>query len=454
LYLGGPDEYLTIPEAWWNQDGKGGSPTANLLAHLGVAGNISVKTYEGGVKALNWKGGDTDADAKNFSDGTLKVGGDAFTYCYEGSGFETLLETTDGQAIGITFEVGSGTVLMVGLSTTDYSDSQAGADLMRMLTAKATESTSFDYVTSDTFVVERGDYVAVYPFKGSYQLTGTYVNIFTHNLAVEINPIVAEGEAALYLRVKDTASLDFPIVAFSGGKVESINETEGKTTIVLSAAENAIIPICITAPEGYTPRDVLAVYKTGEALTEQIWDEATRTLTIRVFTTPKNPATVTVNWDKNGKTLTDMGYKSITLTSNNNGTDAPYIHYSTGKADGTKRYTDDAAEIIWKFDIDDFRGLVVGVQLSQNYILEVSGDGESWTEVINYSKISSYRTDGGTNDSVATILVGSYEDIGGTLYIRLRNTAQKGGWGGAVKSFTFQYLLAEGEEELTAENLK
>jgi hypothetical protein len=236
--------------------------------------------------------------------------------------------------------------------------------------------------------------------------------------------------------------------------VKSTQETESKTTIVLSAAENAIIPICITAPEGYTPRDVLAVYKTGDTLTEQIWDEATRTLTIRVFTTPTMPATVTVNWVKDGRTLTGMGYKSIKLTSNANGTDAPYIVKNTGKSNASMRYTDDANEIVWKFDIDDFRGLVVGVQLSQNYILEVSGDGESWTEVINYSKISSYRTDGGTNDSVATILVGSYEDIGGTLYIRLRNTTQKGSWGGAVKSFTFQYLLAEGEQELTAENLK
>jgi hypothetical protein len=36
----------------------------------------------------------------------------------------------------------------------------------------------------------------------------------------------------------------------------------------------------------------------------------------------------------------------------------------------------------------------------------------------------------------------------------LRNTSQKGGWGGAVKSFTFQYLVTEGEAELTPENLK
>ena len=454
LYLGGPDEYLTIPEAWWNQEGKGGSPTANLLSHLGVADSISVKTYAGGVQALNWKGGNTDAETKDFANGILKVSNDAFTYCYEGTGFDTLLETNDGTAIGITFEVGSGTVLMVGLSTTDYSDSAAGADLMRMLTAKATQSTDFDYVPSNAFVVERGDYVAVYPFKGSYQLTGTYVNIFTSNLTVEVNPVVEEGEAALYLRVKDTASLDIPRVAFSGGVVQSVEETANKTTIVLSAAENAIIPICITAPEGYTPRDVLATYKTGDTLTEQIWDEATRTLTIRVFTTPTKPATVTVNWSKDGQALDNMSYKSIKLTSNTNGSDAAFIVKNTGKSNGNMRYTDDAAEIVWKFDIDDFRGLVVSVQLCQNYVIEVSGDGENWTEVINYSKISSYKADGGTNDSVATILVGSYEDIGGTLYIRLKNTTAKGAWGGGVKSLTFQYLLAEGEKELTEENLK
>lgn len=453
LYLGGPDEYLTIPEAWWNQEGKGGSPTANLLAHLGVD-TITAKTYNGGVSALNWKGGKTDATISAFADGAVKVTDDNFTYYYEGTGFETILETTDGKSIGITFKAGSGTVLMVGLSTTDYSDSIAAADLLRMLTAKATETTSYDYVTSDAFVVERGDYVAVYPYNGSYQLTGTYVNIFTPNLTVEIDPVVAEGEAALYLRVKDTASLDIPRVAFAGGVVKSVTETDTKTTLVLSAAENAMIPICITAPNGYTPKDVLAVYKTGDALVEQIWDEATRTLTIRVFSTPTKPVTVTVNWSKDGKVLSNMHYESFKLTVNQNGTDAPFIIKNTGKANGTTRYTDDAAEIIWKFDIDDFRGLVVSVQLAQNYIIEVSGDGETWTEVINYAKLASYRADGGTSDSMATILVGMYEDVGGTLYIRLRNTSSKGAWGGAVKSLTFQYLLAEGEDALTEENLK
>ncbi len=455
LYLGGPDEYLTIEEAWWNQEGKDGSPTANLLSYLGVGDSIEAKTYKGSAQGLYWKGGSTDATAENYADGKVMVSDDGFTYYYEGTGFETILQTADGKAIGISFEAGQGTVLMVGLSTTDYSDSPAAADLMRMLTAKATESTSYDYVTSDAFVVERGDYVGVYSFNGSYNLTGTYVNIFTPNLTVEIDPVVAEGEAALYLRVKDTASLDIPRVAFAGGVVESVEETESKTTITLSAAENAMVPICITAPAGYTPKDVLAEYKTGDTLVEQIWDETTRTLTIRVFTTPTKSATVTVNWAKDGsKTLENLTYKSIQLSVNQNGTDAPFIVKNTGKANGASRYTDNDAEVIWKFDIDDFRGLVVSVQLANNYIIEVSGDGETWTEVINFSKISSYKSDGGTNDSMATILVGSYEDIGGTLYIRLRNTTTKGAWGGAVKSLTFQYLLAEGEAELTEENLK
>ena len=203
LYLGGPDEYLTIPEAWWNQEGKGGSPTANLLSLLGVGDSIEAKTYTGSVQTLYWKGGDTDAFVDNYADGKMSVSDDGFTYYYEGTGFDSILETADGKSIGITFDVGYGTVLMVGLSTTDYSDSPAAADLMRMLTAKATQSTDYDYVTSDAFVVERGDYVAVYPLNGTYQLTGTYVNIFTPNLTVEIDPIVQEGEAALYLRIKE-----------------------------------------------------------------------------------------------------------------------------------------------------------------------------------------------------------------------------------------------------------
>lgn len=445
LYLGGPDEYLTIPEAWWNREGKGGSPTANLLQHLGMDELITAKTLTGGNKALYWKGGATAADAKDFTDGALSAGGDNFTYYFEGSDFETILQTADGKAVGISFEAGLGTVLMVGLSTTDYSDSAAAADLLRMLVAKATETTEYDYVTSDAFVVERGDYTAVYPLNGSYKLTGTYVNIFSPDLEVVIDPIVAEGEAALYLRVASTQELTKPTVAYSGGFVEEIVEESDSTTIRLYAAENAAIPIRITAPAGFVPFDVTVTYGDEIAPAEQIWDAKTNSLIVKVFTTPKLHATVTVGWATSGDSISNLKYDSFKLTVNKTGDDAPFIYSNTGGADGSKRYTDGTAELIWLFDVSDFEGLVIAAQISQNYVLEVSGDGENWTEVVNYAKFSSYNANSGTNDGVSCIIVDAYEDVGGTLYVRLRSSAPRGAWGGAVKSLTFQYLVKDGE---------
>ena len=445
LYLGGPDEYLTIPDAWWNQEGKGGSPTANLLQHLGVADSISAATLTDGDKALRWLGGKTAADAADFSDGALKAGGDNFTYYYEGSGFETLLETEDGKAVGITFDVGEGTVLMVGLSTTDYSDSAAGADLIRMLTAKATESTEYDYVTSNAFVVERGDYVAVYPLKGDYELTGAYVNIFSSNLEMVLDPVVKEGTASLFLRVQDTEELTKPVVSYAGGFVQSVQEMDDLTIIELYAAENAATPIRIAAPEGMVPLSVVATYENGLSGASQVWDPDTNSLCVQVFSSPKMPVTVSVYWGSGEAPIENLTYESFKLTVNNAGTDAPFLHFNSGGADGSKRYTDNDAEVIWKFNVSAFRGLVVAAQLSQNYVLEVSGDGVNFTEVINYSKISSYSANAGTNDGVACVVVGAYEDVEEILYIRLRNTTTRGAWGGAVKSLTFQYLVQEGE---------
>jgi hypothetical protein len=163
-------------------------------------------------------------------------------------------------------------------------------------------------------------------------------------------------------------------------------------------------------------------------------------------------ATVEVSWTKGGEAVKTLQYDSFRLSVNQSGDDAPFIFYNTGKADGTKRYTDGKAELIWKFDVDKFEGLVVAAQINQNYILEVSGDGVEWIEVINYAKISSY-TASGTNDGVACVIVGAYDEIGEILYLRLRSSMPTTGWGGAIKSLTFQYLVEDGKS-LSKEDLK
>ena len=129
---------------------------------------------------------------------------------------------------------------------------------------------------------------------------------------------------------------------------------------------------------------------------------------------------------------------------------------ATVVADGKKRYADGQKEIIWKMDVSRFRGLTIAVALSQNYLLEVSGDGVNWQTVINYRDISTLNASTGTNDGVTCILVGAYANIESTLYIRLSNANAKtnGSWGGAISSFTFQYLTSDDSEELTIADLK
>ncbi len=440
LYLGGPDAYLDIEDAWWNQDGKGGSPTANLLMHLGLD-SITAKTYTDKESELIWLGGKTDARVDAFAEGIMRVGGDAYTYYYEGEGYEPLLQTKSGKDIGISFEAGQGQVIMVGLSTTDYSDSVAGDMLIRMLTAKATETTDYDYVPADAFVVERGDYTAVYPLRGSYTLKGTYVNIFSSDLTLVVDPVVAEGQAALYRRVAAQDELNKPTVMYAGGFVQELREEATQTTITLYAAENALIPIRIAAPDGMVATKVTVSYESGsETSAAQVWDASSNSLLITPISTPTSPATVTVTWEAGGTPIRSMVYESFTILTNASGEDAPYLIENSAAATASMRVCDNSGLLIWKFDISEYEGLVISAAIVQNYILEVSGDGEDFDRVADYSKMSIARATG-TNDAVCAIIPNAHAGIDDTVYIRLRNTNASLGWGGAIKSFTFQYLV-------------
>jgi hypothetical protein len=120
--------------------------------------------------------------------------------------------------------------------------------------------------------------------------------------------------------------------------------------------------------------------------------------------------------------------------------DEKYIVENTGSANGATRFCDKDAKIVWAFDTKDYEGLIVSVAVLNNYIVEVSGDGKKFTTVADYSKFSSTRAVG-TNDGVVTIVADAYPEVGDTLYIRLRNTDPSQGWGGAIKSFTFQHIV-------------
>ena len=429
LYLGGPDSYLDIGDAWWGE----GSPTADLLDKLGLTG-VTAETLTK-KSALVWNGGKIDG----FNGNEMTVGDDKFTYVYSGTGFTPILETKNGDCIGMEAEVGAGRVVMVGLSTNDFSGSASGAALMRGLTAFALESTDYAYKTADAYVAERGGYTAVYPLKGSYQLKGTYVNIFSSTLEVVTDPVIAEKEAALYYKVPELT--DTPLVYYAGGVEESLKEEKDKTEITVRAAENALIPIRIAAPAGTYPASVTAAYEGGsETRAATVFDEKTNTLLVMLYTLPTTPAKVTVAWGSEKGKVRNTEYVTVkTINVNSAGEDKAYIVSDTGAANGNFRYCDKEAEIVWKFDTSEYEGLQIAVSVVSNYIVEVSRDGTNYTKAADYSQMSATRASG-TNQAVVLITADTVPGTGDDLYIRLRNTDPKQGWGGAISRFEFRCL--------------
>ena len=432
LVLGGPDAYIGIPEAYWNEEGKGGSPVGNLLMHMGLNG-ITPKTLNE-KSELNYS-----RDGQTFDASSMKTEHGPFTYCFEGTGFDSILTTASGKTVGLETPVGRGNLILVGLPTHDFGDSVTGGDLLRTLVEAALEYTDYEYRASDDFIVRRGNYTAVYALKDSVRLTGRYVNIFSDDLEILTDPVIAKGESALLRRIDGAG--DAPEVCYAGGfLVEgSLKQTAAETSFEIYAAENALIPIRIQAPAELYPTSVRVTYGDTTVRAASAWDDASHSLLVSVYSTPTSHAAVRVEWGEAKDRVQDSAYTlAAEYTVNASGTDAPFIVKSTGKSTATNRYCDKDWEIVWKFDVSAYENLQLAVSLVNNYILEVSEDGEHWIEVANYSLVSSTRASG-TNQTVITVSTASL-GIGSDLYVRLRNTDPNQGWGGAVSKFEFYEL--------------
>jgi hypothetical protein len=116
--------------------------------------------------------------------------------------------------------------------------------------------------------------------------------------------VVAEGEAALYYRVDDRSSLTKPTLMYAGGFVQEVKEGDTLTEITLYAAENALIPIRVAAPEGMVATEVTVRYGDGTTTKAvQRWDSATSSILVTPMSTPTSPATVSITWEKGGKPI-------------------------------------------------------------------------------------------------------------------------------------------------------
>ncbi len=137
-------------------------------------------------------------------------------------------------------------------------------------------------------------------------------------------------------------------------------------------------------------------------------------------------------------------YETLTVLTNqaHENDDAAFVVRSTAQSGAQIKYCDTNREIIYRFDLKTYKNAVVAMQISQNYLLQVSTDGENWMTVQNFEEVNGYRitySSSFPNMVMVGLLSEKYAKDADALYVRLANSDVTKGMGGGIHRFTIYY---------------
>jgi hypothetical protein len=133
--------------------------------------------------------------------------------------------------------------------------------------------------------------------------------------------------------------------------------------------------------------------------------------------------------------------QKITLNINANSTeDAPFIIKDSSAANAELKYTDLSNEIIYRFDLSEYKDAVIVATVSQNYFVQISRDGNTWTTIQDYAAVHGGRIEGGSNKTTVGAAAERYAPGGDTLYLRFANADTGTGWGTALSKLEIYYI--------------
>lgn len=130
------------------------------------------------------------------------------------------------------------------------------------------------------------------------------------------------------------------------------------------------------------------------------------------------------------------------------GEDEKYIYFNTAGASDMNRFADKSRELIYKFSLSECISPKISLHIYQNYVISISPNGHSWTEIANFYDIrnqypnAQYNDDGhlldGSNKTVLDIYPADY-NIKNIIYIKISNCNTSYGWGGSITRLAFSY---------------
>lgn len=437
LFISGSNQYWNIDNYFfWEEDG---SPLNNLLKHLELD-NITVSPLTSGAYFST----DDSVLKKAFNNKSFSTKYLNFTITFEGTD-ESILTIGD-KTVGFDERVGDGHVIAIGLPSAFFSDTSFGPEMMRALTEYALDCTEYSYVSSDLMTVRRGNVVAAHAYNSVQILKGTYINLYSAQLSILKDPTIPKDDSVVLYDVSGF-DLSVPRLAFTAGTVQSgsLSETKDALVYTVTSAGNTLVSNRILVPNGTYPKSISITKgkdKLDLTLLQYDYEEETNSIFF-LFDGGMDPITITIEWGTDKNAIPDMsgGLGEVNILTNSSGNDEKYLIKNTAGVNSGVRYCDNDGELIYKFDIHEYDHPVYQIYISQNYIIEVSGDGQNWTMIADYSQGGTVeRVTNADNATVVNVDPATYKQIGSDLYIRIRNTTTSGGHGGAVSRIVIRHL--------------
>ncbi len=437
LFLSGANEYWNVEDYFfWMEDG---TPLNNLLKHLGLE-NIKTTTVSSG----DFSSDDSILD-DCFAGERLNSGYRKASIAFEGAEYPIL--KIGNSVVGIDESVGKGNFIAIGLPSAFYSANAFGPEMIRALTEYALQYTDYDYCQQDMMVVRRGNLVAAHAYNKNQTLEGTYINLYSGELTILKNPVVRKDDSVVLYDISDL-DLTIPHLAYTAGRIQegSLSETANQMTYTVTSAGNTIISNRIALPKGVYPASVEVINtetNTRTSLLKYLYDEDSHTVLVMFDgSTKAQKVTITFGTDKNAIGSQNTQYAEKAILTNDQNQDENYLITNTAGVNSGVRYCDNAGVLVYKFDLNEYSKAAYYFNISQNYIFEISGDGENWKLIADYSEGGKVdRITNADNATVITIYPEQYNEIGSELYVRLRNTTTVGGHGGAISRITIRYTV-------------
>lgn len=232
-------------------------------------------------------------------------------------------------------------------------------------------------------------------------------------------------------------------------KLADYSETEGYTGTLHGGGNNTIITLDTSILNG---ADTVYI-KISDCNRQDGWGGTIKSLTISYLRYEDEPPVKLEKPNEGGADTsafepTGVDYaakypdrKKVTVTVNaSSKQDAPFIVTDTSAAVATQKYTDLANEIVYRFDLSKYKDAVVVATVAQNYFIQVSKDGKTWTTIQDYAAVHGGRMEGDGNATTVGVSAEKYAEGADYLYIRFANADVKTGWGTALRQLEIYYV--------------